>query len=131
MNIMQSEHVTAPTTNLRQHGEAEGVLCMLGSHTHYVLVEDCQSGSFMPAWYLDQQYLMTILQCESEAACGQSLKPVCQVMSDLGIKGSYLLTDSVHVEPCSHHQLLLPCCHSTVAECDAVKVRVSSATAGV
>ena len=85
----------------------------------------------MPAWYLDQLYLMTILQCESEAACGPSLKPSSQVLSDLGFKGSHMLTDLAHVEPCSHHQLLLPCCHSAVAECDAVKVRVSSATAGV
>ena len=122
-----SEH---PLPNFRQHGEAEGLLCMLGSDSHYVLVEGCQSGSFMPVWYPDQLYLMTILQCESGAACGQSLKPVSQVMSEFGMKGSYLLTDSVHVEPCSHHQLLLPCCHSTVAECDACKVRVSSATAG-
>ena len=85
----------------------------------------------MPAWYLDQLYLMTILQCESEAACGPSLKPSSQVLSDLGFKGSHMLTDLAHVEPCSHHQLLPPCCHSAVAECDAVKVRVSSATAGV
>ena len=74
---------------------------------------------------------MNILQCESEAACGQSLKPVSQVVSDFGIKGSHLHIDLVHVEPCSHHQLLLPCCHSAVAEVRVSKVRVSSATARV